>query len=126
MNEQTKKLLQDYLVKLLEAAEKGAEWTAAQIPLIIQEKLAWEFWVHICYGLLWGLTVVVVAYMSIQLYRANKQSSYLDGFDLYGAPLLLGLLAIPGLIGVCFNLEHVIQISIAPRLYLLDWLRRLL
>lgn len=123
MDEAMKKLLSDYLAKLLSAAEAGVEWTASQIPLIIQEKLAWEFWIHIVYGSVWAVILFSCLYILFLSISKFNKSDYGGGDGWIGGmvgSVIVGLIAI---IAVFTNLEHVIQISVAPRLYIIEWLR---
>ena len=42
MNETTQQALEQFVQKMLTAAEQGGSWTAEQAPLVVQEWLRWQ------------------------------------------------------------------------------------
>ena len=120
MDEQTKKLLNEYLVKLLGAIEKGTDFAAEQIPLVIQEKLTFSFYEHLFYAFVWGLPVLTIVGICLWLSRYF----YKDNDSDWPGPLVGGFVVLCcGLIPVGYNVVAMLKISIAPRLYILEWLQ---
>ena len=141
MDEQTKKLLNEYLVKLLGAIEKGADFAAEQIPLVIQEKLTFS----LVMGLIWGAVGILFAIAGLVWYRIWRKRARLHGTTLaqrYGEPTpeqiayrinedgnnvaaIVGCVAlvVSAIPVVLYNLNVIAKIYFAPRLYILEWLR---
>jgi hypothetical protein len=120
MDDQMKTTLAEYMKKMLTAIETGANFAADQIPLIVQEKLAFDFW--------WSMVWVVVAVIGfifgiwlirdgIKLYKIDQHNDMVDG-HFFGGLILLAAGSIIGLM----NIYYVLKISLAPRLYIIDWL----
>lgn len=133
MDEKTKTLVYEYLKKLLEATEKGVQWTADQIPLIIQEKLNYDFWYSISW-MIFGVVLVLGAWLFCHLYEdyANKNFPISDPWkiDQKDARITRVFVRIGSLIvGIGFvtvNGPVALKIAVAPRLYILEWLRGLM
>lgn len=130
MSDEVKKALSGYLLRLLESLEKGINWTADQIPLVIQEKLAWEFWIHAVYLgfgvalLLVGLGCIVKARLVWLAEEAKSKDSYKHNGHYGHEAWLFGIAPfLSGFPITAYNLEHLIQITVAPRLYIIEWLR---
>ena len=126
MNDEMKAVLLEYLKKLLSVTEKGLEWSAEQIPLIIQEKLTYDFW----FSAAW-LVVVTIVFVGANAFVWRLVESYRDD---YNKPNTQGeKIAIRGTTGLFTILvyvliggilaENVLKIYLAPRLYILEWLR---
>lgn len=56
MNEATKQALEQFVTKMLAAAEQGATWTADQAPLVVQEWLRWQ----LVNSALWAVVLVAI------------------------------------------------------------------
>jgi hypothetical protein len=120
MDEQMKTTLAEYMKKMLAAVETGANFAADQIPLIVQEKLAFDFW--------WSAVWVVLAVAGVifgiwlirggnKLYKIDKYNDMVVGYFFGG----FSLLAAGSIIGL-INTYYALKISLAPRLYIIDWL----
>lgn len=121
MNEELQKTLSTYLTRLLEVVEKGAEWAGDQIPLVIQEKLAYDFWSAAAWT---TLSIVLIPLIVYFWYKINKHEDWdedcVGPTSIAGVPIFLALIAI-----FCCNLPIMLKIWIAPRLYILEWVRTL-
>lgn len=53
MDEATKQALNQFVAKMLSAAEQSATWTADQAPLVIQEWLRWELIINAVWSGIW-------------------------------------------------------------------------
>lgn len=120
MDDQTKELLKQYLSKLLEATEKGIQWTAEQVPLVIQEKLAYDFYQALFYTTVFLLLGIGCAYLTYKI--LTKWDRHLDT----PAIVLTVPVAVVGIIAACAWLDDVLKIAVVPRLYILEWLRGML
>lgn len=109
---------------LLDAIEKGFQWTAEQIPLVVQEKLAYDFWSSaIAATLLLGLGIGAPF---IGRWIAKRPGFGADDGDISYATVLASFVGVvPILVGSGYAFT-VMKIYLAPRLYVLEWLRGLL
>jgi hypothetical protein len=122
MDEQTKTLLAEYLKKLLQAAESGASFAAEQIPIIIQEKLAFDFWV----ATMWiALCLVAGILVSIGYYKINVKAEW-DEDTTAPTTVAMFFVGVTLLMILLFNLITIIKIQVAPRLYIVEWLKGML
>lgn len=118
MDEELKQRLTKYLDTLEDSLAKGADWTAEQAPLIVQEYLAWEFWIHTIGGVLCGVGIVISLIMlvlGIKKLAADSLSN--AGFSLV---LVSSCLLVLSFVGVCANSHDALKVSIAPRVVILE------
>lgn len=128
MTDETKKALEEFLLILLEQAKTGAAWSADQIPLIIQEKLAYDFWMAV-FGVVLSVGIWVW-YLGRFKQRLQIVDSYHSSSDeelvAMGQLSLGGVVAlISGLYSTFVGIPTLIKIHFAPRLYIVEWLRGL-
>ena len=120
MSEQMSKIVQEYLTKLLSAIESGATFTAEQVPIIIQEKLAFDFW--------WAVAGLILGILLWLLYpRLWTSTANIDDED-RGAVRFAGSAVITLVSGslIIANSYNLLFILMAPRLYIIEWLRGML
>lgn len=124
MSDEMREALEAYLTSLLESAEQGAAWTAEQVPLVIQEKLAFDFW----WNVLWLAACPVLAFTTFRL--AARSLRKVDNSGDNDGWLFVGFVS-----GVAFFISvplffvathDALQITLAPRLYIVEWIRGLL
>lgn len=115
MDEQTKKLLADYLAKLLNTADKAAAWTADQIPLVIQEKLAYDFWSDAMIMVMLLVVIGLLIYSCPKLFKSGAE-------ELGVACGCVATIMAPFVIATAMQMT---KIALAPRLYILEWLKEL-
>ena len=116
MSEDMQKQLAEYLKDFVGAIKAGGEFAMQQAPMVVQEKIAFgraqeSIELAACVLVLVGLTVMLV-----QLYK--------EADDCLVIPVgVLTLLAV----GVtAINVPDVLQVWLAPRLYILEWAASLL
>lgn len=120
MNEQLQQQLAQYLERFASAVETGADFAGQQIPLVIQEKLTFDFWMawfYIGMGLL-----ILFAVAGIGAFASSIDEDKPGPGAVVGA--VIGL--IPCTVITLVQLHTILQISLAPRLYIIEWAGRLL
>jgi hypothetical protein len=122
MDEQTKTLLAEYLKKLLQAAESGASFAAEQIPLVVQEKLAFDFWSSVMWATVSAISMVLVWY---GYYKLNVMAEW-DEETTAPTTVAAAFCTLPLLVVIFVNLSAIIKIQVAPRLYIVEWLKGML
>lgn len=121
MDEQTKQTLNEYLSTLLDYAKKGTDFVAEQIPLVIQEKLSYDFAMNIITGILFLIPGICV--WGIWYYYCTVEDW--DSDEVIPATMLAGVFGTFSFIPAYFYFMDAIKIYAAPRLYIIEWLSTL-
>ena len=111
--------LQRAITELITTVNSGA----AQLPAVIQEKLTWSTTAHTIF-LLFGIILVSVGMAVFYHGKQMKDTCYSDK-----RPATMacgGIVAVIGGIYILYNSHELIMITVAPKLYILEWLRHLL
>lgn len=126
--------LSKFVAEMTEILKSAKDFTLAQVPDVIQQVLRWQL-AHAIYHMVLGLIFIIVAYnvksaASRVLAKAvtkDKEGGYrntdwTDHSEIV-VPGLFGIViaAVTGTIMLLSNLEDVIQITIAPKVYLIEY-----
>ena len=127
MNE-TDKQLAEILKKGLETAEKTGNFIVEQAPDLIRELLIWKTVEYSVYVII-GISLIVYFYRwKKKVTKEMKENEYyfMDSF----ANILIAIgqlsLLITGIILIDENLQDLIQIVFAPKIYLIEYSAKLL
>ena len=125
MNEEMQDLTADTLGKVLEYVEATEGFVIEQAPLLCQEMLAWGFWGHIAGAcamafLLCGLLATAIVVMR---HIDHNESDGTPEFVVCVVWFLTTMLSV-GFMVECFY--YVLKICVAPRLYIIEELSKLL
>lgn len=136
MTPEMQKALNQFFTDLLTGTEKYAQQGAAfmqeQIPLVLREKLYFDFSVAVvwvCFSVIFFVVAWLVSRWAMTKIRPDlpQESSY--RFDKTDASILsVGIRISAGLISsiiLIVNTTTMLKIYFAPRLYIVDWLRQL-
>lgn len=110
--------LQQLLVDLLKNAQDAASWVSGQIPLLLKEKLNYDFYESLFYVLLATALFIVAGWTS---HYALKYGG--EWLILMVVPL--GLSSIGLFVTLLTNVPLMVKISLAPRLYIVEWLMQM-
>lgn len=131
MNQELQKALAQFLQLMLDGIQKGSAFASQQLPLIIQEKLHYEIVSSLAWIGIW-LTITIIAWSAQRIvWRLTepKPSSYLSSDDetargvTTAAAILLSIFAI---IDIVYNIDHLIYVWMAPRVFIIEWLKELI
>lgn len=117
----------DVINKSVSSLEKGAEFLAGQLPDIAEQYLKWKF-VWACVELVMCVLALFIVFFPLKSWvnslweKEKKERTYPDPFP-YWFPYSVGafgicLVLIPR--SIC-NLYAMVQIYIAPKVYLIEW-----
>lgn len=131
--DQLKTLLTKHLDSLLTwIGDTGASvqtFAAAQIPDILQQKLAYEFWSAVAWlgvGTIMLLIVPIAWIISMRLLKKHQPAMY-DRDKYFMAPILITIfVGGSGVVMLLANLDTALKIYFAPKVYIIDWLRGML
>ena len=115
MNEQLEQLLKF----LLDTLQQGKEFTLEQAPQFVRELLLWEFWSWAAWAVFWTMVSLLGA-----TYIASKGDPNCDDGP---SPVLIRIISITiGLIALMVCGYHMIKVTVAPRLVLVEMMRQLI
>lgn len=126
MDNELQKQIAEVLRKALEAAQKGGEWIAGQIPDVLRQVIYWE----IAVGVVWLLLFIITARVSF-LWLTKWSDQELDCSDEWMPSKLFaaGIGGIATLVTGIFALIYgfsALKAIIAPKLFLLEYAAHLL
>lgn len=116
MNEELKEKANDMLLKLLTGMEQAGDFAMAELPEVIEQLIMYKAVYHT-----WIFLSCLVA-LTIVVYKTYKLQIECDEVPVF----IFGIfLAIPLMMGICFNFNDMIMVWFAPKLYLLEYARGL-
>lgn len=129
MDEQLKQKLVTYMDSMEEAIKTGSDFVAEQAPLVVQEYLNWCFWDAVAYVCLclflvaanWFAFARFCSYCESAKHRELPPESREADLSMGAGWMIVGSVASIGLlIAVWQNAAIALQITIAPRVFLLE------
>lgn len=131
MNE-TDKQLAEILKKGLETAEKTGNFIVEQAPDLIRQLLIWKTVEYSVYVIL-GISLIIYFYRwtkKVSKEMKENEDDFEDYFMDSFANILIAIgqlsLLITGIILIAENLQDLIQIVFAPKIYLIEYSAKLL
>ena len=131
MNE-TDKQLAEILKKGLETAEKTGNFIVEQAPDLIRQLLIWKTVEYSVYVIL-GISLIIYFYRwakKVSKEMKENEDDFEDYFMYSFANILITIgqlsLLITGIILIAENLQDLIQIVFAPKIYLIEYSAKLL
>ena len=127
MDEQLKKRLEESATSLLDWVESSGEFVTEQAPLIAHEIINYGFWLNLI-GVITGCVFVLIG--SIAAYKGFLKGflSSKDELEIVAWSVVGALGAILTFSGVVMTYTHVptlLQTVVAPRVYLIEYLKDL-
>jgi hypothetical protein len=121
MNEQLEQKSVELLGWLEQTIKTTADFGTEQIPLFIQELLLYKFWMSLggfTVGILMSIIGIYTGYKFLQWCAKNKEEAAAPFILFWVIPIALSICAI------CTNTDWI-MIKLAPRLYLLEYVKTL-
>jgi hypothetical protein len=122
MDDELKQRLIKYLDKMEEAVDGGSDFILDQAPLVVQEYLLWQWWLHLLAMALSILVIVPCVLLGVRLIRESYET---DNEQTFGWGMLViaisGCLLVPA-IGEAFTF---LKVAIAPRIVVMEYLAEL-
>ncbi len=122
MSELEKKLV-EYMDKTAGAIEQVLDFSMEQAPLVVKEIISYGFWS----GVLWIVISAGMILFSIKKYKElrtlKKVASYPEDKKLGFAQFCVFVLSVVFVIVFACNIQKLVKVSVAPRLYIIDSLR---
>ena len=120
------KQIQQILKKAIELAEKTGDFAIEQAPLILQEFYVWKTTSYIL-GVLLGLLIISLPFIIILFLKKTEEEAGYQEVKILGRVFedstlipICGLCII-GLFFFMLNLYYLIYITVAPKLFLIEY-----
>lgn len=128
MDPELQKQLAALLAKLMDVAQQGATWTADQIPPLIQEKITYGRIREPAYLVVWIVVCLCVWRALPNALALAHESPDLSAREVAGgiSTAALAVLGVVGFIAALMQVDAVLQVWLAPRLYIVEWLSSLI
>jgi len=115
--------IRESLASLLEYTEQAVEFSKDQAPLVAQEIIHWGIASNAAWVLAWVAAIVALSFV----FRAGRRAHAKNDLSMGDLVMFLSVLAIGGCsLGVMSSLGGFIKAVVAPRLYLIEYIGRLL
>lgn len=115
----------------LDGLASGVEFAKGQIPLVLQEKLAYDFYSALFF-LLSFLLLALGAFCWCRYAMRQARNSLKDNYGhsdkdewTFAAWFPTCIAWVVSLIGILINADTLINIHFAPRLYIMEWLLKM-
>lgn len=121
-SEEIKTAIVEYLKTFESGLKKAGDFSMEQVPLVVQEFLAWEFWGSVTVATMCCLVMVVIGFLHKAGCKISDPSS-----EARVLTHVLSVTAWMGLaIGTTSELIDALKVSVAPRLVILEKISELL
>jgi hypothetical protein len=115
-----KDIVSQTLVDSISAVKSGAAWIQGQIPDILTQFLHWQLAKNVVTLVLWIIYGIVV-YLVIKSKWIKAFDDVSEGFSTVVLGIAGGILTIYGVFHVIDAIMNIVQIAIAPKVYLLEY-----
>lgn len=128
MNQELQKALAQFLQLMLDGVQKGSDFASQQLPLVIQEKLHYEIYSSLVWMGIWLFLITIgwVAQRIVWKTTEPRKGSYITSEQEFarGTTIVVAIaFSICGIIDIIYNIDHVVYVWVAPRVFLLEWLK---
>jgi len=136
MDEKIQDTANEALRAIIDNATSAKEFILSELPEVIEQLLMWKTTESIISIVFMLLSVAILALVIFTVIRCNKfegkgngvilkETGPLDFFLIIGLMILAGL-SVLALFSVYFDLSRILQIYIAPKVYLLEYASKLI
>lgn len=120
MNEEIQAKLAQYMQYLEDGLKTGADFTAEQAPLVVQEILAWEFIQYVVYGLAFLVPIMILLAGIYKLSKYWNSSDENTAFPAIMFSLIFFIVSAGLFMGVIHNTMGALKVTYAPRLIIIE------
>ena len=114
-------VLNAFANKMLSAVEELETFGKEQIPDYIEQVLMFNFWSGVSYIVLWGIFGAVLIGLALFGVRKKKQNPRGEWEILVILGGIFGALAV--ILPIVINTSDLIKIKVAPKVYIVDYIR---
>lgn len=130
MNEEKINSLKERLLesseKMIQFVEDSSEFVVEQTPLLIQEILQFYLAANILWGICFLAATSLTAYLMKRFWRTIKKHAEDDLFAWAVGTFILGIAFTMAATTTVNYIINILKITLAPRLYLLEYMKDLL
>lgn len=127
MNPETKQILESKMLETLQWVEQSikttSDFASEQVPLYIQELLVYNFWMSLA-GFIIGIIFIIAIIPTAKVFTKESKKGILeqDSIKLFGSSIGSFLFLAVGMVLTIENTDWI-KIKLAPRVYIVDYLR---
>jgi hypothetical protein len=125
LTSQSLDIAQQLLSWMQSLAEQGDSFVRTQAPLFVQELISWFWAKHIFFASVAGIIAIVLWTILYKIWRWAISKEDIND-DLIGGIVFLtvfgGGAGVAATIVTLVNVYYVVQLSVAPRVYLAEWI----
>jgi len=118
-----KQELQNYVVQCIEWLKTSASWLSDEIPVYVNELLKYHLVVSWIWAIVFSILVIIFIFLIVLCIKAND--NFIISSDM-GGIIFLSCCAIGSISGMIYFISDIVKISIAPRVWLIDYLMDML
>lgn len=129
MNEQLEKQATELLEMLKNGIDTGVGLVQRELPIILQEVLRYYFWVNLTVAIISGVALTVCCLGFRSSYKWHQtHNTYRDSSALHEMvqPVFGCIVGLISLVFLIASVMEIIQIAVAPRLFLIEYLSHLI
>lgn len=124
-----KAVLKEFFVSMLDGIKQAGSFVKEQLPLVLQEYIAWGFWSNLATCVVWLILLFLAIWINIKMHKAEWFKLDRDGDPSMTilVPILLSVAALLTLFLVFIpSLLEMIKTLVAPRVYLIEKIAELI
>ncbi len=128
MKEDTKQILESKMLETLQWVEQSikttSDFASEQVPLYIQELLVYNFWMSLTWFIV-GIIMIISLIPLVRIFIKEIRKPILNQNLGVAMPCLFGSLGLMagGIVMIAENTDWI-KIKLAPRVYIVDYLRK--
>jgi hypothetical protein len=120
LNDELQKALAEFVRLLTTTAQQGSDFAIAQVPSLLQQLLRWSFYSALIWVAVGAAMVVTCWRIWPHVYQHYKRSNDFE-VSPSAATFATVIGAVVGCLLMITNAMDALQITIAPKVWLLEW-----
>lgn len=123
-----KAVLKEFFVSMLDGIKQAGSFVKEQLPLVLQEYIAWGFWSNLATCVVWLILLFLAIWINIKMHKAEWfEDSCGDPSMAILVPIVLSITSLITLFLVFIpSLLEMIKTVVAPRVYLIEKIAELI
>lgn len=120
--------LDELMVQIINQVKNTGDFVVEQMPDVVQQLLTYQYYSTVCF-LIFGIVLLFISCFSFyKMSILNRQSLRDPDIIPYViAFLMIGIIsALIGIVNVCCNIDPLLKLTFAPKIYLIEYASRLI
>jgi hypothetical protein len=120
--------LDELMVQIINQVKNTGDFVIEQMPDVVQQILTYQYYSTLCF-LIFGIVLLLISLFSFYKVRQldKKSLGNPDVIPYIIAFLMIGIMSgLVGIFNVCDNIDPLIKLTFAPKIYLIEYASRLI